>query len=217
MKYLLICSLLVSALQAQEVKHIMTAVSGGLPEAADFSIKPMGYEYGVKLSFLITGNNLIMVDEDSLKTEESGWKLGAFTRVNPDGTLATFSVTKKGEYVGKEGEVRVKGSLTIVTGQNTKTETFTLNKKAAPVVVNDMKVSLGEKNVFGGQGVKVNGDFSCIKSIVVKQDGKELDDSGTSWSGQKKTYQFSGIEDGAEVSLTYWTDIEEKTIEFEKQ
>jgi len=53
------------------------------------------------MHFFVTGENMISFDEKSLKAD--GWKLGSFPKVNDDGTQASFSIQKKGDFIGKVG------------------------------------------------------------------------------------------------------------------
>ncbi|MEO0416508.1 MAG: hypothetical protein AAF226_16305 [Verrucomicrobiota bacterium] len=200
----------------EEVQHIMTTSCAGLPEEADFKVKPIGYDFGIKLTFLITGENLIEIDKESLKTEARGWTMGHFPKVNEEGTLATFSISKNQNLLNKEPTAAVKGSIAITTGSETDEQSFAL-KKGETKEVAGLKVSLQlTQKGFSSESVKVTGDFSKVKSILVTQNGTELETRSSSWTGDQITYAFEGIKEGAEVTLVYWTDLQKKTIEFQK-
>ncbi len=195
----------------------MTTAGAGLPESADFSVKPMGYEFGVTLSFIIEGENIIEVDEKSLKTEESGWSMGPFSKVNKERSLASFSVLKKSNFLGKENEAKVKGTVKVVTASKSQKKTAMLKNGGKAVDFNGLKVSLkiNGENSFGS-GILVVGDAAMIKSIKVEQGGETLKENGSSWSGDKRTYHFRDLKEKCKVTIEYWTDLEAKKIAFEK-
>jgi len=207
-----------SCVAAQEAKHVMTTAGAGIPESADFSVKPMGYEFGLTYSFIIEGENIVLIKEDSLKTESQGWKMGPFAKIQDDGAIGSFSIKKKGNYLGKEFDEKVNGTVTIVTGSSTETKTFILKNKAKPVQAGGLKFSLnlGGNNFMGGKGVKVVGDFNKIKSVELNQGDKKVESNGSSWDNKSKTFSFSDIKDGAEVTVTWWTDLAEKEVAFSK-
>jgi len=215
---LLISSLLLSLAPAQDVKHVMTTSCAGLPDGIKFPVKPMGYQDGIKLTFFLTHENMIEINEDSFKTDQKGWEIGPFAKVSDDGKTASFSIISEKNHFNKEADIKVNGSFTVKTGSNTQSKTFTLKKDADPVEINGMKISLSFKKLGfgGGKGVKVEGDFSSIKSIVVKQDGKTIKSNSSTWTKNMKTYSFKDLKEEAEVTLIWWTDLSQEVIEFKK-
>ena len=78
---------------AQDAKLIGISSSGGLPANTDFGVRPMGYYEGIRLSYMVKGQNLIGFDKKSLKAD--GWELASFPKVSKNGDMATFTITKR--------------------------------------------------------------------------------------------------------------------------
>jgi len=151
---LLISSLLLSLAPAQDVKHVMTTSCAGLPDGIEFPVKPMGYQDGIKLTFFLTHENMIGINEDSFKTDQKGWKMGPFAKVSDDGKTASFSIISEKNHFNKEADIKVNGSFTVKTGSNTQSKTFTLKKDADPVEINGMKISLSFKKLTWTKNMK---------------------------------------------------------------
>ena len=199
----------------QSAKLVSVTAAAGVPEGADFQAKPMGYKYGVTLHFFVTGDNMISFDEKSLKAD--GWKLGSFPKVGEDGTEASFSIHKKGDYLGKVDNIKAEGSVLLFTGGETKTLTQKIKVGDKAIEMGPLKVHAGKaKGGFGGEGLHVRGDIKKIKELKVLQDGKELDSNGSSWFGNSKTFDFKELKGEIEVSLTYWTDLKKIEVSFSK-
>ncbi len=197
----------------QSAKLVSVTAAAGIPEGADFQVKPMGYEYGVTLHFFVTGENMISFDKESLKAD--GWKLGSFPRVSKDGTQASFSIQKKGDYLGKVDGIKAEGSVVLYTGGETKTLTQKINVGDKAVKVGEFTVKAG-KGRFGSEGATVSGDIKKIKDLKVLVKGKELDSNGSSWSDDSKTFDFKGLKGEVEISLTYWPDLKKTEVPFSK-
>lgn len=208
-------SLVVPAL-AEEAKLVMISTASGIPEGADFSVKPMGYAYGIKLTFFLEDENLIAFDKESLEAE-GGWKLGTWPKVSNDGDQASFTISKKGNFLKKLDKVKVNGSIKLISGIKSEKKSAKANT-TSQVDIGDFKVKLKiKKGNRWGNGVEVEGDCKIIKNIsVTNESGKKLKKG--SWSGfnKKKTYNFQGIEENATVDIEYWTETEVKTFTFKK-
>jgi hypothetical protein len=199
----------------QSAKLVSVTAAAGVPEGADFQVKPMGYKYGVTLHFFVTGENMISFDKESLKAD--GWKLGSFPKVGDDGTQASFSIQKKGDYLGKVDKIKAEGSVLIFTGGETKTLTQKMKVGDKVIEVGPFKVNAGKaKGMFGGEGVHVRGDIKKVKELMVLQYGKKLESNGTSWSGDSKTFNFKDLKGEVEVSLTYWPNLKKTEVKFSK-
>ncbi len=199
----------------QSAKLVSVTAAAGVPEGADFQVKPMGYEYGVTLHFFVTGENMISFDEKSLKAD--GWKLGSFPKVGDDGSQASFAIQKKGNYLGKVDNLKVEGSVVLYTGGETKTLTQKMKVGDKAVEVGPFKVNGGKsKGFFGGEGLHVKGEINKIKEVKVLQNGKELDRQGSSWSGDSKTFNFKGLKGEIEISIIYWPDLKKTEVSFSK-
>ncbi|MFC4992028.1 hypothetical protein [Rubritalea tangerina] len=206
---------LASVSVAQSAKLVSVTAAAGVPEGADFQVKPMGYAYGVTLHFFVTGENMISFDKESL--EADGWELGPFPKVGDDGTQGSFSIHKKGDFLGKVDAVKAEGSVVVFTGKETKTVTQKLKVGDKALEMGPYKVNAGKsKSMFGGEGVTVVGEIEKIKEIKVTQNGKELDQQGSSWSGKSKTFNIGNLKGEVEVKLVYWPTLTKSKVSFSK-
>ena len=206
---------LLSPVLGQSAKLVSVTAAAGVPEGADYQVKPMGYEYGATLHFFVTGENMISFDKESLKAD--GWKLGSFPKVSDDGTQASFSIHKKGDYLGKVGSIEAEGTVVLYTGGETKTIEQKVKVGDKAVEVGPFKVNAGKsKGFFSGEGVHVKGDIKKIKEVKVIQKGKKLDDQGSSWSDGSKTFNFKDMKGEVEISVTYWPDLKKTEVSFSK-
>lgn len=216
MKIILLSTLvgLTLPLFANEAKLIMISAGAGLPEGVDFSAKPMGYEFGTKLTFFIEGKNLISFDKESVTAD--GWKLGSFPKVSKDGTQASFTITKKGNFMNKLDALKVAGSIALNSAEKTEKVTAAVTVKEeqnlGPYTV-QLKIKAGAE---WGNGVTVKGKLENVKEVTVKQGDKVLKSSGWGGFNQQRTYNFKGIKDGAQVSIEYWGDTKKVTYKFSK-
>lgn len=206
---------MVASSHAQSAKLVSVTAAAGVPEGADYQVKPMGYEYGVTLHFFVEGENMISFDKDSLKAK--GWKLGSFPKVGDDGTQGSFSIHKKGDFLGKADALKAEGSVVVFTGSETKSLTQKMAVGAEPVEMGPYKVHLGKsKGMFGGEGLNVTGEIMKIKEVTVMQGGKKLKNQGSSWSGKSKTFSFKDLKGDAEVTIVYWPNLEKTEVSFTK-
>ncbi len=212
---ILSAGLLVTSLVAQEATLIMETVSAGLPEGVKFPVKPMGYENGIKLGFFVEGKEFVEIKRNSLKAE--GWKMGPFANVSKDGTQASFSISKKGDFVNKSSEVKVAGSIIIITGSD-------IDKKSAMVSTNSeidigpfkAQLKLNEGTKWGDNGIIIKGNLDSIKTIHAKVNGKMVKSNGWSGSNGMRVFIVKGLEDNTEVEIEYWKTKGEKVITFSK-
>lgn len=216
----------VSLLQAQ----IGKSSGGELP----FDVKPMGYEPGVKLSFLVRGENLVAFKDDSVdiksfkladgkdiaktRAGKPNWKQESFSKVSEDGKLGSFTVSFPGDGNGGVEGGTLDGSIVIVTASKSEEKELeiTMADKAAKEA-GPFKVAPGGGGGFfgggGGTGIEVTGDHQGVIELIVEDGGKKLESNGTSWSGNKKTYMFAKTEAKTlKVKLRYWTDMKEQPL-----
>lgn len=212
-----------------EVRLVQATANADLPRSVPQEVQPMNSQNAATLAFLITGENIVEVDQKSLKLETGGkWEVGFFNKVSEDGTYALVNLSTKKELLGKLDDFALKGTIKIVTGSDFKAETLTLTDGADATQVGDFSVRYkGEKkdtkkkgfgfNMSMGPGIEVKGDLAAIKSIVVKINGEEETQNGYSSMNKTRTYQFDGLKgETAEVVFTYWTDLQEVTVPLEK-
>ncbi len=228
--------LAVSALagEAPKVSLIQYRVGASLGDEIPFEVKPMGHEYGAQLAFLVKGEGLVSFKEDSVAIDrftsrdgkelsKSGngkpnWKEGSFPKVSEDANLASFSIELRGDLMEKIEGGTLEGSVTMFAGGETDKGNGTLSKGAKPVEIGPFKVSIGKPGMFGGDGtaIKVQGDYASIIEIVVTDGGEKLNSSGSSWSGDTKTFSFDkAAGDKLEVSISYWKNLKEIKVPIE--
>ncbi|MEZ7957831.1 MAG: hypothetical protein QMB90_11515, partial [Rubritalea sp.] len=64
--------------------------------------------------------------------------------------------------------------------------------------------------------LKIEGNHKLIKEISVKYNDKILNNSGSSWSDESRTYQYKGIGKGVEITFSYWDGLVTKKVHFSK-
>lgn len=221
-----------------EVSLLQCQIGRSAGEELPFDVKPMGYEAGVKLSFLVKGENLVSFKDDSVEIKsftlgdgrqwartrsgKANWKQESFSKVGEEGNLGTFTVGFPGDLFGSVEGSSIEGSVVAVTASESEEKTVEIavgDKKK--IAAGSYKVSGGSGGAgfFGGGGdgtsVSVHGDIKGIVEVVVKDGEKKLDGRGSSWSGETKTFQFEKAK-GKKLSVTvrYWTDLEEVEVPF---
>lgn len=199
-----------------EAKLLMVQNAGTMPEMKDaYRVRPMGYKEGIKFYFLVQAEKMIAFKSETLKAD--GWKFGSFPRVSEDGKTATFSILKVGNYLGKGHEIKVNGSVQVMTGDTPVTKELTLKAGADPIEVAGCNITLAlKKEGFQGTGVKMLGKFENIKQVELKVDGKLVKSRGWSTMQGKRIYGFKDIKDNAEVVITYWPNTKLRTINFSR-
>lgn len=209
---LLSCSAFLQYSSATEAKLVMLSCSAGIPESVEFADKPFGYEYGTKLTFFIEGENFIRFDKKSLKAK--GWELGSFQKVSKDGSNANFTITSKTNYLNKLDQIKVEGSITALTSAAIETKNVKINNKTATKVGDfEIKVKINKDNNWGN-GVEVKGAVNNIKSVKLNSSGKKSNSSSS--MNNSKTFFFKEIKETDEITVEYWTKVEEKVITFKK-
>lgn len=221
----------VTAEDSFKVELVQYKVGSSLGDEVPFEVKPMGHKFGAELSFLVKGEGLVafkddsvviksMIDRDGKELSKNTrgkavWKEGSFPKVSEDGDLASFSVELRGDLMGKLEGATIDGSVVMSTGGETDKGSGKLSKGAKPVEIGPFKVSIGKAGMFGrdGTSIKIQGDYAAIIELEVKDGDKKLDDSGTSWSGDTKTYSFEKAEaKELDVTISYWKNLSEVTV-----
>ena len=104
--------------------------SAPLPADVPFDVKPMGYEPGFEIGYVVKGEGLASVKKDSLvmdhiltregvdlaasRAGQPGYEMGAFPKVSEDGRYASFSVKVNQDAFGKVESLALKGSITLL-------------------------------------------------------------------------------------------------------
>jgi hypothetical protein len=244
MKRLLLASLLLGATCPAEdgfdVRLIQCQIGKPLGDEVPFEVKPMGHDAGVKLSFLVTGQNLVAFKDDSVdikaftlgdgrqwartRSGKPNWEQESFSKVNEEGTIGSFTVKFPGDVFGAVEGATLDGSITAITASNSaegKAELTSGDKTEHKV--GPFTVSLGGGGgLFGGGGdgttVTVKGEHQGVIEVVVMDGDKKLDGNGSSWSGDSKSYHFDKAA-GKKLAVTvrYWTDLKEVAVPFKME
>jgi hypothetical protein len=240
MKSFAVLSLLVAPLAFAadlQVSLIQTQVGRPLGDGVPFDVKPMGHEAGVKLSFLVRGENLVAFKDDSVdiktfkladgkelaktRAGKPNWDQESFSKVSEDGKVGSFSVKFPGDGTGGVEGATLDGSIVVVTASKSeeKEVEITLADKAAKEA-GPFKVAPGGGGGFfggdgGGTGIEITGEYQGVIEILVEDGGKKLESNGSSSSGNKKTYFFAKTEaKTVKVKVRYWTDMKEQPLPF---
>ena len=217
-----------------QVSLLQTQIGKSSGGEVPFEVKPMGYDGpGVKLSFLVRGENLVAFTDDSVdiksfkladgkdiaknRSGKPAWKQESFSKVSEDGKMGSFSVSFQGDVSGGVEGGTLDGSIKIVTASKSeeKEVEITLADKA-PKEVGPFKVGPGGGGLFGGgdgTAISVTGDYQGVIEVSVEDGGKKLESNMTSSSGKTKTYHFGKAEGKAvKVKIRYWTDMKEEAL-----
>lgn len=241
MKPLILASLLLAssclAQDAFEVRLIQCQIGKPLGDEVPFEVKPMGHDAGVKLSFLVTGQNLVAFKDDSVdikaftlgdgrqwartRSGKPNWEQESFSKVGEEGTIGSFTVKFPGDLFGAVEGSTLEGSIMAITASKSeegKAEVTVGDKtehKVGPFAVS----AGGGGGLFGGGGdgttITVKGEHQGVIEVVAMDGDTKLDGSGSSWSGDSKSFHFAKAKGKTlAVTVRYWTDLKEVAIPF---
>lgn len=247
MKHVFAVAVLIMAcsMKAQDytVKPIMIQECAPVPEEIKFGEKPMGYEPGFKIFFMVNGKDMNAFKKDSLSIEyiktkdgqdisksrggKANYKMGSFPKTTEDGKRAFFSLESGENIFGTADDLQIKGQITVLTSSKLETVgTKELefgksdSQKAGTFTVTANPKAEVNMLKLGGDDkslkVKVQGPLDSISNISFSVDGK--DEKGNSWFGRddSRTYSMSNATGKkVVVKINYWLDLKEKTIPFE--
>lgn len=239
MKPTLLLAFLPLALAAApfEVNLVQSRVGRPLGDEVPFEVKPMGHEAGAEFSFLIRGENLVGIKDDSVdittftlgdgrqwartRSGKPNWKQESFPKVSEDGKLGSFGVSFPGDLFGVVEGATLDGSIVAITAtksEEAKIELTAGDKTLQKLGPFEISASAGG-GLFGGGGdgtpITVKGDHKAIIEVVVMDGDQKLDGSGSSWSDDKKTYHFDKAKgEKLAVTVRYWVDLKEETVPF---
>lgn len=241
MKRLLLASLVLAshcpAADAFDVRLIQCQIGKPLGDEVPFDVKPMGHDAGVKLAFLVTGENLVAFKDDSVdikaftlgdgrqwartRSGKPNWEQESFSKVGEEGTLGSFTVKFPGDLFGAVEGATLEGSITAITASKSEEGKAELEVGDKTLhKVGPFEVSAGGGGgLFGGGGdgttITVKGDHKGVIEVEVMDGDTKLDGSGSSWSGDSKSYHFDKAK-GKKLAVTvrYWTDLKEVVIPF---
>ena len=174
------CTLAAADGPAVTCKPVMITSCAELPASIGFQERPMGYDLGVKISYLVEGEDLIGFKEDSLvitaittadgkniankRNGKPAWKQGSFPKTTDDGKFGVFTIEVSESVFGKTDGLSVIGTIVALSGSDrqTKKAAFKLSETKTEDI-GGLKVSLigtkkgkdaevGPKPFFGGGG-----------------------------------------------------------------
>jgi hypothetical protein len=223
-------------LTARPVQRVSCAV---LPADMAFDVKPMGHEAGFEIYYLVEGEGLAGVKEDSLvvdailtkdgkdisksRTGRPAWEQGPWPKVSEDGKYAVFSVKSDVDQFGNVESLSVKGSITIqaATQRDKKNATLVLAEKQPKKIGPFTVVAEGagdEADAMGGAnlGIRVSGPLASLLDVSVSTpDGKALESQGNMGDGTTRTFFFEACTaPSVTVEANYWTDLSERKVIF---
>lgn len=245
MKPLLLASLLLAtsclAQDAFEVRLIQCQIGKPLGDEVPFEVKPMGHDAGVKLSFLVTGQNLVAFKDDSVdikaftlgdgrqwartRSGKPNWEQESFSKVGEEGTIGSFTVKFPGDLFGSVEGSTLEGSITAITASKSeegKAEVTVGDKTEHKVGPFTVSAGGGGGGLFGGGGdgttITVKGEHQGVIEVVAMDGDTKLDGSGSSWSGDSKSFHFDKAKGKTlAVTVRYWTDLKEVAIPFKME
>jgi hypothetical protein len=223
-------------LTARPVQRMSCAV---LPADMAFDVKPMGHEAGFEIYYLVEGESIAAVKDDSLvvdailtkdgkdisksRTGKSAYEQGPWPKVSEDGKYAVFSVKSDADQFGNVESLSIKGSITVQTAnqRDKKNATLVLAEKQ-PKSVGPFTVAVeadsDEAAAMRGNnlGLRVTGpQASLIDVSVATPDGKALEPEGSTWDDTSKTFFFEkSATPSVTVEVNYWTDLVERKVVF---
>jgi len=243
MKAVIALSLAPLVLAAEPFQVSLLNVQAGRPagEELPFDVKPMGYEPGAKLSFLVRGENLVAIKDDSVEIKsfklgdgrewsrtrsgKANWEQESFSKVSEDGKLGSFTVKFPGDLLGTLEGASLEGTVTAVTGSKSEEKKIELtagDKTLQPLGPFEISAGEGGKGIFGGgdngTSITLKGDHKAVVEITVTDGGAKLDNNGSSSFNDSKTYHFDKAKgEKLAVTVRYWTDLKEEAVPFKME
>lgn len=244
MLYLLTtCALVAADGPTVTCKPVMITSCAELPASIGFHERPMGYELGFKIAYLVEGEDLIGFKEDSLAitaittadgkniaTKRNGkpaWKQGSFPKTTDDGKFGIFTIEVSENIFGKTDGLSVNGTIVALSGSDRQTKKTAFKLSEAKVEdVGGLKVSLvgakkeaaGNSFFGGGFGVLIDGDITKVAEVVLLEGTTKLDSQGSTWSGSQRTWNFAKpAGDNVTVEVTYWNKLATVTVPIGKK
>lgn len=242
MKAAIALSLVPFVLAAEPFQVSLVQVQAGRPlgQEIPFNVKPMGYEPGAKLAFLVRGENLVAFKDDSVEVKsfklgdgrewsrtrsgKANWKQESFSKVSDDGKVGSFSVEFPGDLFGALEGASLDGTITAITASKSEEKKIELtagDKTKMPLGPFEISAG-GGGGLFGGGGdgtsITITGDHKAVVEISVMDGGNKLDGNSSSWSGDSKTYHFDKAKgEKLAVTVRYWTDLKEEVVPFKME
>ena len=177
---------------------------GELPSGAEFNMSLCGSRGNV-LSFVVTGENLVGLDKESLKLTRldlgdssvlrdregaTAYSLWPFPAISKDGSILTFEVKIDSDIFPNAGNLKAEGEVVALssTGYNTLEHALASTGDPADFDLGSFKINTSHDG--NDLQVKITGDLGKLSRLEVKADGKAIE-SNSSWSmGSSKNLSF---------------------------
>lgn len=225
------------ALRARPVQIISCAP---MPAEIGFELKPMGYDPGFEIFYLVEGNNLAGIKDDSLvmagirtpageelsknRMGTSTCQLGPFPKVSDDGKYALFSVKVQQDQFGKVESLAMKGSVTVQIASRREEKTVAMSaadsqpRRAEPFAVAVAAEGQdGMMGMFGGGGfgIRITGPLERIIDVKLVAAGAEEKSASNMSDGSSTTYFFEKPSaESFTVQIACWADLSEQKVVF---
>lgn len=219
------------------MKPIQATFSAPIPDDVPFDVKPMGYDKpGYQIVYLVKGENISGIDEESLKIDmvrtkdgkdisknfkgKPTYELGPFAKVADNGKYARFTVSIEPDKITQSEIPEVHGSISVSTAGGTEVKTVQLKTSGGePQTAGQFTVSVAKAGggMFGsdGFGITLKGPENVLSSIEVTSGGKACESEGTMTLNGVKTFYFEKpTAADVTVSLTCWTDLKSHVLTF---
>jgi len=225
---------------ALKARMIQVLSCDDIPASVPFDAKPMQYEPGFRVWFLIEGADLVGFKPESLaisamidgagkdiskkRNGSPAYKMGSFPKVSDDGKFAVFEVDGTENEFGRADQIKISGAVTMLTStkrSEAKGELdLSLQRKVA---LGPFQASVGAGGIFGNliasgssqTPVLVDGDLSKLIDVKLFDGATELKHDMTSSSGSQKVYYFhKGESQKPTIVVSYWEDLKEVVVPF---
>ena len=229
-----LCSASFLSVSAADIKAdiVNVTVAKPLPSDMPFGAKPHNHPDGFKVTYILVGEGMTAIDEDSLKissikladgkeisktrTGRANYKMGSFPKIGEKGEYGAFSIEIKEKAFGKIDGLKISGSLTVLMGDKVLEKTTSpgdLTKLNDEVGGLKIAYSINKFNKKGG--ISVEGDLSKVVSVtLIDAKGKELESNGSMTWDNKKTYDFRNIPKNGQLKISYWNSMVPKEVKF---
>jgi hypothetical protein len=225
----------VLAADAPRIRPVQIVSCDTIPEGLAFDVKPMGYQPGFEIFYLVEGSDLAGIKPESLVIEsiksadgpdiakkrngKPACKLGPFPKASDDGKYCVFSMHVDDNQFGKIDKLAIKGSVVVLSGSKREEKTVDLkvtDTKAKKVGPFSIQIGKGEKGFMGmgpanpdSVGVKLTGPIGSVIEAKFMDGNQELQ-GGYSSDTKAREYTFAKPSgDKLTLALKYWADLKE--------
>lgn len=212
-------------------RPIQFRASAPLPGSIPFEKKPFGHSTGFEIVYLVEGQDLSGIKEDSLqlaalrgrdgsdlsltRSGTSPVELGPFPQTTDDGRYVLFSVRSDEDFFARVDKRSLRGSVVVFTGSRRETGELTLTPTSGPQVLGPFQVESAPGATAAEISVTVKGPLPALINVLQIRDGRAVTAEQTSWDGTEKSFYFpAGGDASPRIRLNYWSDLAERMVTF---